>query len=233
VKPTKKRPKIRLIIRISIQIKIGPLLQFSLTDIIKQKPAILVEKCIDQLLTNFDFLTKTSKTYLRYDLSLQPTWGLLAQFWSSLYQSMFCDKQKIYAPTHWQSKTDSTQTSCLYCLIVSAIKLRGRNKLGEHDKKALTLIINAQIDGRAVRLINNLFLNFIIYQLALFPAGPNWQSYTKLCNIYDNGCDEWWTKYDPLLKSLTEEPEFQTLMQFIYDDLRQTSNWSGGLICKK
>jgi hypothetical protein len=48
----------------------------------------------------------------------------------------------------------------------------------------------------------------------------------------DNGWREWWTKYDPLLKGLAEEPEFQTLIQFIDDDLARQRIEAAALFAK-
>jgi TolB-like protein/Tfp pilus assembly protein PilF len=215
---------------------IGPLLQLGLTDIIKQKASDpLWKNAIDHYYYNILIFDKDFKTLFKdmdFKLAANPEDYWLS-FEAAWYQSMFGDKQKSM-----RLLTDKVnlidQTELFYMPHCSpAIEIAwAQQELGEHAKalkliNQCTTLMEEQL-GSSITYFELYYLSARIYGL----QGQTDKAIQALQTAIDNGWREWWTKYDPLLKSLAEEPEFQTLMQFIDDDLARQGIEAAALFAK-
>jgi hypothetical protein len=63
-------------------------------------------------------------------------------------------------------------------------------------------------------------LDYLAARIFALEGKPT-QAIAALSEAVKHGWREWWTKHDPLLDSLSEEPEFKRLLQFIDSELSQ------------
>ncbi|MDP5131427.1 MAG: hypothetical protein NWQ54_11125, partial [Paraglaciecola sp.] len=61
-------------------------------------------------------------------------------------------------------------------------------------------------------------LDYLAARIYALEGQPT-QAVQFLSKAIDDGWREWWTQYDPLLKSLKDDAEFQKLLEFIEADL--------------
>jgi TolB-like protein/Tfp pilus assembly protein PilF len=208
---------------------LGPLIQLGLIDIIKEQTSdpfydatiLIFEHKYQQLFEKMDFEVAANPD--DYWISFEAGW----------YQAMFGDKQKALILLTEKSNIIDDVDKFFMPHCSPAIEIAwAQLEIGEHAK-ALTLInqctnlMEEQL-GSSITYFELYYLSARIYAL----QGQTDKAIQALQTAIDNGWREWWTKYDPLLKGLAEEPEFQTLIQFIDDDLARQRIEAAALFAK-
>jgi TolB-like protein/tetratricopeptide (TPR) repeat protein len=195
---------------------LGPLTQLGLVEVIKEQTSdpfydatiLIFEHKYQQLFEKMDFEVAADPD--DYWISFEAGW----------YQAMFGDKQKalILLTEKSDSIDDVDKFFMPYCS--PAIEIAWAQRELGNEEQALTLIgqctnlMKEQLSS-SIKYFELHYLKARIYAL----QGRTDNAILALQTAINNGWREWWTKYDPLLKSLAVEPKFQTLMQFIDDDL--------------
>lgn len=201
---------------------ISPLLNLGLTDIVKQmasgpilkvtvaqyQPTLLIlEENFEALFEEIDFSVATNpKDY----------W---IQFEAGWYYSMFGDKQKAVALFTENSNllNNADLLGMPHCS--PAIEIAwALLELGNKDI-AYSLINQCKdLQEQLISRITYFELHYLAARIYALNGQPT-EAIQALAKAIDIGWREYWTKYDPLLASLADNPEFQQLIQFIDDDL--------------
>ncbi|MEP7706245.1 tetratricopeptide repeat protein [Paraglaciecola sp. 25GB23A] len=208
---------------------LGPLIQLGLIDIIKEQTSdpfydatiLIFEHKYQQLFEKMDFEVAANPD--DYWISFEAGW----------YQAMFGDKHKALILLTDKSNIIDDVDKFFMPHCSPAIEIAwAQQELGDYVQ-ALTLInqcthlMEEQL-GSSVTYFELYYLSARIYAL----KGQTDKAIQALQTAIDNGWREWWTKYDPLLKGLAEEPEFQTLVQFIDNDLARQRIEAAALFAK-
>lgn len=207
---------------------ISPMVNLGLTDIVKkmakapewadttgfyQETLLIFEQDFAKLFARMDF--KLAANPDDYWLQFEAAW----------YQAMFGDKQKaLELFTKDFELIDPIERfgmpHCSPAIEVAWAELeRGNNVVAQGLIKQCQSLLAQQLQSS----ITYFELHYLAARIYALEGKPE-QAIEALAKAIDIGWREYWTKYDPLLASLTNEPEFQRLMQFLDDDLaRQKS----------
>lgn len=201
----------------------GPLAQLGLIQIVKQKAndpvlkdtidfyseiILIFEEEFDALFERMDF--KVAANPDDYWTSFEAAW----------YHAMFGEKQKsLLLFTEKLHLVDETDLYGMpYCS--PAIEVAWAQRALGNETTALDLINECE------SLMNEQLTSSIVYSEIYYLGariyalqGESGKAIQALSESIDNGWREWWTKHDPLLESLSEEPEFIAIIKFIDDDL--------------
>lgn len=202
---------------------ISPLLNLGLADIVKQmandpnlkstvelypQTLLILEKNFDELFEQVDFSVAANP---------EDYW---VQFEAGWYHSLFGDKQK--AVMLFTEKTNLIEQADMfgmpYCS--PAIEIAWAEQEQGNTQSALDL--KAQCKALMTEQLQSSIVYSELYYLAArinALEGNKTAAINALSEALDKGWREYWTKYDPLLQSLTNEPEFQKLIQFLDNDL--------------
>ncbi|WP_438864821.1 tetratricopeptide repeat protein [Neptunicella sp.] len=195
---------------------IGPLLALGLPEIAKtitEDPKwdvniLIAEKKYDELFKKMNF-----------DVAANPDDYWLA-FEAGWYYAMFGDKQR--ALTLITEKENLLQESDKFAMpwCSPAIEIAWAYKELSHIKDYLNLEskCDALLEEQRQASISFFEVDYLAARIYAL-EGKSSQAIQALSTSIDKGWREWWTKYDPLLESLKDQPEFQKLIQFIDDDL--------------
>ncbi len=202
---------------------ISPLLHLGLTNTVKQvatdpKWTSVVDQFQSMLLIqdeNFDVLFKQ----IDFSVAANPD-DYWVQFEAGWYHSMFGDKQKaLRMLTENSSLIDQLDMFGMpYCS--PAIEIAWAQQELGNKEVALDLInhcrslLNQQLNSS----IAYFELHYLAARIYALEGNPE-RAIQAFAKAVDIGWREWWTRNDPLLASLTDDPEFQQLIQFIHDDL--------------
>ena len=195
---------------------LGPLNQLGLTNIIKNLTSdpmweaniLIFEEKYDELFKKMDF-----------DVAANPDdyWVAFEAGW---YQAMFGDKEKasqlIIANETLLSEADKYyMPMCSPAIELAwAYKALGNEAQSKSNLSECEKLLQEQKQA-AITYFELDYLTARIYAL----QGKPQEAIQALSAAIDKGWREWWTKYDPLLTSLQNEAEFQTLLQFLDKDL--------------
>ena len=202
---------------------ISPMLNLGLADIVKQiatnpnlkstveqyQPAILIlEKNFDGLFEQIDFSVAANP---------DDYW---VQFEAGWYQSMYGDKQK--ALLLFTEKTNLIEQADMFGmpLCSPAIEIAWAQQELGNKEVALELINQCRnlLEQQLTSSIVYFELHYLAARIYALENDPE-QAVQALAKAIDIGWREYWTKYDPLLASLADNPEFQQLIQFLDQDL--------------
>ncbi|MBV2128678.1 TPR end-of-group domain-containing protein [Arsukibacterium indicum] len=200
-----------------------PMLQLGLTDIVKAKSSDpdwqeAIEFSTEHILV---FEEKFLELFKRLDFKLAANpddyWVGFEAGW---YQAMFGDKQQaLLLFTNRFDLVDETERfgmpHCSPAIEVAWAELERGNKAVAQGLIEQCQSLLAQQLQASISYFELHYLAARIYAL----EGKSEQAIEALAKAIDIGWREWWTKYDPLLASLADEPEFQQLIQFLDDDL--------------
>lgn len=200
-----------------------PMLQLGLTDIVKSKSLDpdwqeAIEFSTEHILV---FDEKFSELFERLDFKLAANpdsyWVSFEAGW---YQAMFGDKGlalKLF--TDQFASIDEPERfgmpHCSPAIEVAWAELELGNKAVAQDLIEQCQSLLAQQLQSSIAYFELHYLAARIYAL----EGKPTEAVQALAKAIDIGWREWWTKHDPLLASLTNEPEFQQLIQFLDQDL--------------
>ena len=147
------------------------------------------------------------------------------QFEAGWYQAMFGDKQQALKLFTDQFATVNEaerfgMPHCSPAIEVAWAELELGNKSSAKSLVEQCQNLLAQQLQSSITYFELHYLAARIYALNDQPT----EAINALTKAIDIGWREYWTKYDPLLASLADEPEFQQLIKFLDDDLaRQKS----------
>lgn len=215
---------------------IGPLLQLGLTDIVKQKANDpLWKSTVDYYYENiliFDNEFDTLFKRMDFKLAANPD-DYWISFEAAWYHALFGDKKTAVRILTEKSNliNESDMFFMPHCSpgIETAWALR---ELGK-ETEALAMInecarlMKEQLNSS----ITYFELDYLAARIYALQDQPT-QAIKALSKAINSGWREWWTKHDPLLDSLSGEPEFQTLIQNIDDDLARQRLEASALFTK-
>lgn len=195
---------------------LGPLSQLGLTDILKTKTSdpfwdatiLIFEGKYDELFKKMNFEVAASPD--DYWVAFEAGW----------YQAMFGDKEKasqlIIANETLLTEADKyNMPMCSPAIEIAwAYKALGNEAQSKSNVTECEKLLQEQKQA-AITYFELDYLAARIYAL----QGKPQQAIKALSVAIDKGWREWWTKFDPLLASLQDEAEFQTLIQFLDKDL--------------
>jgi TolB-like protein/tetratricopeptide (TPR) repeat protein len=197
---------------------LGPLSQLGLTDILRKKTSdpfweatlLIFEKKYEELFKKMEF-----------ELAANPDdyWVAFEAGW---YHALFGNRETAQQLlTEKLSLIDEADMYGMpYCS--PAIEVAWAEKIVGNQVQAFNLIskckalLNEQLDASIIYSELD-YLSTRIYAL----EGKPEDAIKALSAAINKGWREWWTQYDPLLASLQNEPEFQTLIAFLEQDLTQ------------
>ncbi|WP_372627590.1 tetratricopeptide repeat protein [Arsukibacterium sp.] len=202
---------------------ISPMVNLGLTDIVKQMandPAWASTTDFYQetlLILEQDFTELFSRMDFKLAANPDDYW---LQFEAGWYQAMFGDKQK--ALNMLTEKSNLVEPADMfgmpYCS--PAIEIAWAEQELGNAQSALDLI--AQCKALMTEQLQSSIIYSELYYLAARVnalEGNKAEAISRLSEAINKGWREYWTKYDPLLAGLTDEPEFQRLIQFLDKDL--------------
>jgi TolB-like protein/TolA-binding protein len=208
---------------------LGPLTQLGLVEIIKQQTS---DPFYDATILIFEHKYQALFEKMDFEVAANPDDYWLS-FEAGWYQSMFGDKQKALILLTEKSNIIDDIDKFFMPLCSPAIEIAWAQKELGNETQALSLIeqctdlMEEQLES-SITYFELYYLSARIYAL----QGQTDKAIQALQTAIDKGWREWWTKYDPVLKNLTEEPEFQTLVQFIDDDLARQRIEAAALFAK-
>jgi TolB-like protein/Flp pilus assembly protein TadD len=171
---------------------------------------LILDKDFDALFKHMDFLLAANPE--DYWISFEAAW----------YHAMFGDKEKSYLLlTEKKNLIDDADTFFMpHCS--PAIEIAWAEQALGNLEVAHKLIMKCE---ELMNLQRNSSISYfeLDYLAARIYAlnGQRPQAIQALSKAINDGWREWWTKHDPLLLSLSEEPKFKELLQFIDDDLEK------------
>lgn len=194
----------------------GAMMALGLVDVLQQQTSnpdyastiLIFEEKFDELFKKMDF-----------ELAANPDdyWVAFEAGW---YYAMFGDQEKAFGLFIENSETleDADKYYMPYCS--PAIEIAwAYQELGKKDMSANYLEKCQQLFEEQIRASINqselIYLGARIYAL----SGNKQKAIEYLQRSIDIGWREWWTKHDPLLSSLKNELQYQTLIDFIDKDL--------------
>ncbi|WP_083981839.1 tetratricopeptide repeat protein [Arsukibacterium ikkense] len=202
---------------------ISPLLNLGLADIVKQmandpdlqstvalyQPTLFIlEENLVALFEQIDFKVAANP---------DDYW---VQFEASWYHSMYGDKSKaLQLLTEKASLVEQADMFGMpYCS--PAIEIAWAEQELGNEQSARDLIAHCK-ELMTEQLQSSVVYSELYYLAARISAleGNKSQANAALMAAIDKGWREGWTKYDPLLASLANNPEFQQLIQFLDQDL--------------
>jgi tetratricopeptide (TPR) repeat protein len=192
------------------------ILNLGLTDILKQQTTdpiyqstiLSLEKKFDEL---FDLM--------EFSLAANPDdyWTAFEAGW---YQAMFGNKQQALSllTNNYEILDDVDKYAMPYCSPAIEIAwaqqhLADTQKAKAHLDKCFQMFKNKIDSGEKDPIL--FYLGARLYALKREPA----LSLEYLQKAADNGWREWWTKHDPLLSSINENPKYKDIIAFIDADL--------------
>jgi TolB-like protein/lipopolysaccharide biosynthesis regulator YciM len=202
---------------------ISPMVNLGLTDIVKQMASdkawasttdfyqetlLIFEQDFAELFSRMDF-----------KLAAHPD-DYWLQFEAAWYQAMFGDKKKaldlftkdfkLIDPAEWFG-----MPHCSPAIEVAWAELELGNEALAHSLiEECSVLLEQQLQSS----ITYFELHYLAARIYALNSQPK-EAINALEKALDIGWREYWTQYDPLLASLTKDPEFQKLLEFLDKDL--------------
>lgn len=202
---------------------VAQMLQLGLSDSInKQKDLPAWKEAIDYYYANLLILEEDFDTlfkHMDFQLAANPD-DYWLNFEAGWYHAMYGDKNKSYLLlTEKKNLIDDADTFFMP-LCSPAIEIAWAEQALGNTEIAQTMIKKCEglMNLQRKSSISYFELDYLaarIYSLK-GQTEPALQALTEATN---NGWREWWTKHDPLLNGLSNEPKFNELLQLIDDDL--------------
>ncbi len=200
-----------------------PMLQLGLTDIVKAKSSDpdwqeAIEFSTEHILV---FEEKFSELFERLDFKLAANpddyWVSFEAGW---YHAMFGDKkQALLLFTEQFDLVDETERFGMpHCSPAIEVAWAERELGNKAAAQKLIEQCSSLLAQQLQSSITYFELHYLAARIYALEGKPE-QAVEALAKAIDIGWREWWTKYDPLLASLANEPEFQQLMHFLDQDL--------------
>jgi TolB-like protein/Tfp pilus assembly protein PilF len=197
------------------------ILNLGLTDILKlqtsdptyQATILGLEKKLDEL---FDLM--------EFSLAANPDDYWMA-FEAGWYQAMFGSKQQAATllTDNYELLDEADKYAMPLCSpaieVVWAEQYIGGIKAGQSSLAKCIRMFEAELSANKKNW-GLYYLGARIYAL----KGDSEQSLGYLQKAVDNGWREWWTKNDPLLSSISENPKYKEIIAFIDADLARQAN---------
>jgi tetratricopeptide (TPR) repeat protein len=156
---------------------------------------------------------------MEFSLAANPDdyWTAFEAGW---YQAMFGDRQQAVTlfTDNYVLLDDVDKYTMPLCSpaieVVWAEQYIGSSKMGPSSLAKCTRMFEAELSANKKNW-GLYYLGARIYAL----KGDSEQSIEYLQKAVDNGWREWWTKNDPLLSSINENPKYKEIIAFIDTDL--------------